>query len=280
AGRQVLLCHGTSMKSEEAGDHSFVIVLDDITALIQGQRDAAWAEVARRLAHEIKNPLTPIQLSAERLRRKCLPELQGETAETIDRLTNTIIQQVDSMKAMVNTFSDFARPARLQQESLQLNELLESAVDLYRGVRSASFELSLYEDLPPVRADANRLRQVFNNLIQNALDAIPAEVGPEIRASTNIFSDGRINYVEIVIADNGEGIAADFAGNLFEPYVTSKNTGSGLGLAIVKKIVEEHGGVVELANNRDGGGAKATIRLPIEQSDSETGLAHLERNAV
>ncbi len=280
SGRQVLLCHGTAMQSEDAGDHSYVIVMDDITALIQGQRDAAWAEVARRLAHEIKNPLTPIQLSAERLRRKCLPELQGETAETIDRLTNTIIQQVDSMKAMVNTFSDFARPAKLQQESLQLNELLESAVDLYRGVRNVSFELSLFDGLPPVRADANRLRQVFNNLIQNALDAIPEEAGPEIRASTNIFSDGRINYVEIVIADNGEGIAPDFAGNVFEPYVTSKNTGSGLGLAIVKKIVEEHGGVVELTNNPEGGGARATIRLPIEQSDSETGVANLERNAV
>ena len=277
-GRRVLMCRGSSLSGEGAQDAGHVVVFDDVTILLQGQRDAAWSEVARRLAHEIKNPLTPIQLSAERLRQKYLSKMAPADAETLDRLTTTIVQQVDTMKSMVNTFSDYARTPTINQEKTDLNRLISAVVDLYRMANpEAGFELSFEADLPPASIDASRVRQVFNNLIKNALEAsASAQNAPQVFISTRRLSSGAGDHVEIRVEDRGDGISDNLLGNLFEPYVTSKTRGTGLGLAIVKKIVEEHGGLVTLANN-DGPGACATIRLPLDGKEAAAGTVDNRR---
>jgi nitrogen fixation/metabolism regulation signal transduction histidine kinase len=239
-----------------------VIVFDDITTLIQAQRDAAWGEVARRLAHEIKNPLTPIQLSAERLRRKLLNQLQGKDAEVVDRSTHTIIQQVETMKEMVNAFSQYARPPQLQLKELDLNALVSELYDLYRtDTVEALLELELDPALPKIHADAGRLRQVFHNLLKNAQEAlVGTDRGRVVIRTQPVMADGA-RYVQVQVLDNGPGIAPTLLPQLFEPYVTGKPKGTGLGLAIVKKIVEEHGGIIR-ADNPEAGGARLTILLP------------------
>ncbi len=277
-GRRVLMCRGSSMSGEGAQDTGHVVVFDDVTVLIQGQRDAAWSEVARRLAHEIKNPLTPIQLSAERLRQKYLSKMAPTDAETLDRLTTTIVQQVDTMKSMVNTFSDYARTPSINAEKTDLNELISAVVDLYRTANpDAIFELSFEAALPPASVDAGRLRQVFNNLIKNAIEAAAStQAVPQIFVSTRRVNSEAGDHVEIRVEDRGDGISENLLANLFEPYVTSKTKGTGLGLAIVKKIVEEHGGLVTLTNN-DGPGACATIRLPLDGKDAPAGAVDNRR---
>ena len=263
-GRRILMCRGTALSFNASTPQGHVIVFDDITALAKGQRDAAWSEVARRLAHEIKNPLTPIQLSAERLRQKYLAKMPPADAETLDRLTSTIVQQVDTIKSMVNTFTDYARPAVINQERVDINALLIGVVDLYKTANPESeFRLELEASLPAVSIDASRFRQVFNNLIKNALEAHPADSPAKMTVTTRELSSSAGHHVEIRLSDAGEGIKADMVGSVFEPYVTNKTRGTGLGLAIVKKIVEEHGGIVSLENN-DGPGASAVIQLPLE----------------
>ncbi len=265
SGRRMLMCRGTSLSFAPDANSGYVVVFDDITALAKGQRDAAWSEVARRLAHEIKNPLTPIQLSAERLRQKYLGKMAPADADTLDRLTSTIVQQVDTMKAMVNTFSDYARPAVFNQEPVDINNLLSAVVDLYKSANpDATFTLDFDRSLPPITMDAGRFRQVFNNLIKNALEAKRAGANTEITVTTQQLSSDSRNHVQIEVCDGGEGIKTEIVETVFEPYVTNKTRGTGLGLAIVKKIVEEHGGIVTLENN-EGPGAVATIRLPLEQ---------------
>ncbi len=267
-GRQVLMCRGSALSLAAGSGAGHVVVFDDITALIQGQRDAAWSEVARRLAHEIKNPLTPIQLSAERLRQKYLAKMAPPDAETLDRLTTTIVQQVETMKAMVNTFSDYARMPAISHERTNLNQLISAVVDLYRSARpDARFELDFDAMLPAIPVDAGRLRQVFNNLVKNALEASSARPAGVVSLSTRQLHTDTGNHVEICVTDQGDGIPTDLLPNIFEPYVTTKSRGTGLGLAIVKKIIEEHGGVVTL-ENVDGGGARATIRLPVTTDEA------------
>ncbi len=260
AGRQVLMCRGTAL--ENAGEKGHVIVFDDITALIQGQKDAAWSEVARRLAHEIKNPLTPIQLSAERLRHKYLKKMNGADAETLDRLTNTIVQQVDTMKGMVNTFSDYARPSQMKTEPLNVNPMVEEVSTLYQQMNTEiEIELQLDKKLPLIEADHNRLRQILNNLLKNAVEANENSAKPKINILTKrIHAAGR-ELIEIRIMDNGPGFPDSLIGEIFEPYVTTKSRGTGLGLAIVKKIVEEHSGIVWVENKKNQGGC-VVIRLP------------------
>lgn len=263
SGRRVLMCRGTKMAGTSPNSAGSVIVFDDITAIIKGQRDAAWSEVARRLAHEIKNPLTPIQLSAERLRQKYLKTMSADDASTLERLTTTIIQQVDTMKTMVNTFSDYARPPKITLEPTDLNDLVSGVVDLFKSASpDNTFTLSLDPNLPQIPADLNRLRQVVNNLVKNAIEASAKAPEPYVEVSTNLFSSDAETYAEIRIEDRGEGVNDKLSENIFEPYVTNKTKGTGLGLAIVKKIVEEHGGIVSLENN-PGPGAIAIIRLPI-----------------
>ncbi len=262
-GRKVLLCRGASLSGAGAEHGGHVIVFDDITALLQGQRDAAWSEVARRLAHEIKNPLTPIQLSAERLRNKYLRTLGQNEVDALDRLTNTIIEQVETMKSMVNTFSEYARSPRIQQEPVDLNQIIEATLDLYRSEeRAVTIDSDLDPRLPTLHADPNRLRQLLNNLLTNAIEAQTDKEATHARVTTRLIEEAQGASVELRVEDRGRGVAPEMLSRIFEPYVTSKPRGTGLGLAIVKKIVEEHGGIVWMENAETGGGC-AAVRLPV-----------------
>jgi len=262
-GRQVLMCRGALLPRSEQIGGGHVIVFDDITNLIQAQRDAAWGEVARRLAHEIKNPLTPIQLSAERLRHKYLATMPAADAEVLDRATHTIVQQVETMKEMVKAFSDYARPPQIRLEIVGMNRIVSEVVELYQTEqRTISFDLQLDPRTPAIEADAGRLRQVLHNLIKNALEAC-GHAGAHITITTHCAEQTGCRYVELRVCDDGPGIPEELLSNLFEPYVTSKPKGTGLGLAIVKKIVEEHGGMIWVENMPDGG-ACIMIRLPVK----------------
>jgi nitrogen fixation/metabolism regulation signal transduction histidine kinase len=258
-GRQVLLCRSTPFAQPDAEHQGHVLVFDDITALIKAQRDAAWGEVARRLAHEIKNPLTPIQLSAERLRHKYLKTMPEADARVLDRATHTIVQQVEAMKEMVNAFSDYARPPNMQAEPLDLDQLIAEVLELYRGA-AGGLEMALAGKGLRVEGDPLRLRQVVHNLVKNAQEATAGGPEPRVRVETGVHHEGELLFLELRVVDNGPGFDDQVMPRLFEPYVTTKAKGTGLGLAIVKKIVEEHGGSI-LAQNC-GSGACVIIRLP------------------
>jgi nitrogen fixation/metabolism regulation signal transduction histidine kinase len=281
SGRQVLMCRGTTLLGAGWQRPGHVVVFDDITAMIQGQRNAAWTEAARRLAHEIKNPLTPIKLSAERLRHKYLGNSEISERDALDRLTNTIIQQVETMKGMVDAFSEYARGPRMQPEHVNLNQLIEEVLELYRSVDEGMvLHCKLDANIPIIRADPNRLRQVLNNLIKNALEAGRWPPSLRLEICTKLMQEAHANFVEIRVRDNGRGIPAHMIASVFEPYVTDKAKGTGLGLAIVKKIIEEHGGLVWMENNPEGG-ACAVIHLPIESGiESEAPCSQLQRDAV
>jgi PAS domain S-box-containing protein len=261
-GRRVLMCACTELPGDTDSPNGYAIVFDDITALLQAQRDAAWGEVARRLAHEIKNPLTPIQLSAERLRRKYL-QSEGDDADLLDRATHTIIQQVEAMKQMVNAFSEYARTPRMELTRFDVNTLIAELCELYaHQEKPLTIKLSLANDLPPIEADAGRLRQVLHNLLRNALEATEHQDEARVEISTRHATAGDADFVEIKVADNGPGFSSDIVHQAFDPYVTSKPKGTGLGLAIVKKLIEEHGGQIN-ARNREQGGAEISILIPM-----------------
>ncbi|HKK04589.1 MAG TPA: ATP-binding protein [Gammaproteobacteria bacterium] len=266
-GRQVLMCRGTRLPDVAGIRAGHVLVFDDITALIQAQRDAAWGEVARRLAHEIKNPLTPIQLSAERLRHKYLGKMNAKDADVLDRSTHTIVQQVEAMKEMVKAFSDYARMPQLDLEPIDLNAVINEVLDLYRGDRAVKYLVNLDAKMPRVEGDIGRLRQLLHNLIKNALEAMESRGDARLSVTTRCMEEASCRFVEIRVQDNGPGIPSEMLGQLFEPYVTTKPKGTGLGLAIVKKIVEEHGGLL-WAENPNTGGALVVIRLPVLTSNS------------
>jgi len=281
SGRQILMCSGTSLAVVEGKELVHVVLLDDITALVQGQRDAAWSEMARRLAHEIKNPLTPIKLAAERLRHKYLGVLSPNQTETMDKLTRTIVSQVETMKDMVNAFSDYARKPELKTMEVNLNTLIEEVVDLFSNLDShAEIYIHLDQSIPLIKADPSRLRQVFNNIINNAFDAAGKEGQTILEISTRHVLEKEVDYIEVVIRDSGPGLSADIISTIFEPYVTTKKKGTGLGLAIVKKIIEEHGGLVLLENNPDGPGACAIIRLPIAKKNITQLPSRLAKDAI
>ncbi|MCB1772612.1 MAG: HAMP domain-containing protein [Gammaproteobacteria bacterium] len=258
SGRQVLLCRHSSLDTGEPAGLGHVIVFDDVTELMKAQRDAAWGEVARRLAHEIKNPLTPIQLSAERLRHKYLKSMPAKDAEVLDRATHTIVQQVEAMKAMVNDFSDYAKPSKLQVKPVDIDALLAEVMTLYEGAPQ-HMVLDAQTNGLLVEADPVRLRQVLHNLIKNGLESAGANgtISVSSRSGTEEGSD----FVEITVCDDGPGFDPGLLGQVFEPYVTNKTKGTGLGLAIVKRIVAEHGGIVSADNQAEGGG-RVVFRLP------------------
>jgi nitrogen fixation/metabolism regulation signal transduction histidine kinase len=283
SGRKVLLARLAALppgNDAEAGGH--VLVLEDVTALIQAQRDAAWSEVARRLAHEIKNPLTPIGLSAERLRRRILPQLDEEVhGPILDRATATIIAQVDAMKQMVNEFADYARPPKVRVERVDLATLAGQVAELYRGSTTVKVRSIAETDGPVmVEGDPNRLRQLLHNLIRNASQAL-VEQGtgdePRVLVDLRIVGEADDRVAELLVADNGPGFPPDMLDRLFEPYATTRPKGSGLGLAIVKKIAEEHAGTVHAwnaaeqpdADDSEAGrrlshlGARVSLRLPL-----------------
>jgi nitrogen fixation/metabolism regulation signal transduction histidine kinase len=265
AGRRTLMCACTPLPDADS-DVGYIIVFDDITALLQAQRDAAWGEVARRLAHEIKNPLTPIQLSAERMRRRFLATMGPADAEMLERSTRTIVQQVESMQQMVNAFSEYARAPDMNITHFNLNQLVGEVVDLHRSHHThPEVKLDLDEHLEQLEADRGRVRQILNNLVTNALEALDGVPSPRLEVSTRLEQGSDAAYAVVTVCDNGPGFQRELLSRVFDPYVTSKPKGTGLGLAIVKKIVEEHGGRID-ADNRPEGGARVRVVLPVKDS--------------
>lgn len=246
----VLVCRGSDLPSETGGH---VVVFDDVTVLDQAQREAAWAEVARRLAHEVKNPLTPIQLAAERLAYKLEPALDEEHRQLLGRATGTIRAQVDALKRLVDSFGDYARPSGLDIEPVAPGELIGSVVDLYTsGDMPVHFELDVDDDAGHIRADAGRLRQALLNLVRNAQEAHPGGQ-PTLRVRVERRARDGQSGVSIRLHDDGPGFAPEVLERIFEPYVTTKPRGSGLGLAIVRRTIDEHGGVISVSNHAEGG---------------------------
>ena len=248
-----------------------VIVFDDVTILNQAQREAAWAEVARRLAHEVKNPLTPIRLAAERLRLKLADKLQETESVILDRSATTIVSQVEALRRMVDAFGDYAREPVLSREPVRIDALIREIVALYQqGDESCNFELELCPGPDGLAADAGRLRQMLHNLIKNATQARAADAADSggtpvsISVRTQVIRKGGQSSLQIEVADNGPGFPDVVLAQPFEPYVTHKPDGTGLGLAICRKIVSEHDGEISLSN-RQSGGARVRIVLPLNQ---------------
>ncbi len=254
-GSQSLLLRGTRLPP--GVERGYVLVFDDVTKLIDAERNAAWSEVARRLAHEIKNPLTPIQLSAERIARKLDGRLQTADAEFLTRATQTIVNQVAAMKSMVDAFAGYARMPRAKLEALDLNALVGEVLALY-DTRALGLKLQLDPDLPRIAGDSTLLRQVIHNLLQNAQDALTGHPAPCVEVSTRLNN----HTVCLTVTDNGAGFPEHLMTRLFEPYATTKAKGTGLGLAIVKKIIEEHHGKIQIENLKSGGAA-IRIALPV-----------------
>ncbi|MBC7575640.1 MAG: HAMP domain-containing protein [Herminiimonas sp.] len=277
-GDIALLARGSRLPVESGT--GYVVVFDDISEVISAQRSIAWGEVARRLAHEIKNPLTPIQLSAERMQMKLEAKLAPADAAILNKSTTTIVNQVTAMKQMVDDFRDYAKTPPAILSSLNLNALITEILGLYIGDDERDIiETALADDLPLVMGDATQLRQVIHNLLQNAQDAAmerlhaPAAAPGELPAAApriDVVTE-QINYrssdnqvraaVRLSISDNGPGFAPKILARAFEPYVTSKPRGTGLGLAMVKKIIDEHGGRIDIQNQSEAHGAKISILL-------------------
>ena len=257
-GKQVLLVRGTRLPM--GSESGYVVVFDDVTMLLQAQRDAAWGEVARRLAHEIKNPLTPIMLSAERLEHKLSNKLEGGDADMLKRATQTIVGQVSAMKSMVDEFSEYARSPALNLGALDFNALVRDVLTLYES-HGIQISLDTEDKLPLVHGDTTMLRQVLHNLLKNAQDVLEGRPDPLIHVK--ISSEN--GMVRLAISDNGPGFPSELITRAFEPYVTTKRHGTGLGLAIVKKIVEEHKGTIKIENQPQGG-ATVSLLLPVKEA--------------
>jgi nitrogen fixation/metabolism regulation signal transduction histidine kinase len=258
---RTLLVRGSTLPRASGG--GYVVVFDDVTKLVQAQRASAWGEVARRLAHEIKNPLTPIQLSAERLQAKLANKLASEDAATLNRAAETIINQVTAMKGMVDDFAEYARTPAPNLQPLDLNALVREVLGLYEHA-GALVQPTLQAGLPRVTGDPTQLRQVMHNLLQNAQDALAGSAGPRIEVETERAG----NFACLRISDNGCGFPEAIMTRVFEPYVTTKLRGTGLGLAIVKKIIDEHNGAVRV-ENLPGRGASVSIMLPLQRESAK-----------
>ncbi|HTP61598.1 MAG TPA: ATP-binding protein [Burkholderiales bacterium] len=259
---KTLLVRGTALQQDPEG--GYVLVFDDITQLIQAQRATAWAEVARRLAHEIKNPLTPIQLSAERLEMKLAAKLSAEDAEALARGTRTIVNQVAALKSMVDDFRDYARLPAPVFAGLDLNALVQEVLALYETSK-APIAKRLAANLPQVRADSAQIRQVLHNLVQNAQDALEQRKNAAEQPMVEVCTEAAGDKVRLSVTDNGGGFPEEMMARIFEPYVTTKPRGTGLGLAIVKKIVDEHHGELAIENHV-AKGVSVTIILPAAET--------------
>jgi len=267
-GKQLLMVRTSSLSIDQHTASGWVVVFDDVTNLVHAERDAAWGEVARRLAHEIKNPLTPIGLSAERIRRKYLNNLPEEERPALDRSTRTIIEQVQALKRMVDAFSNYARSERLAIHQIDLNLLIGDVVELYRQPGNPiQFTLDLDRSLQHIPLDPDGIRQILNNVLVNARDALRSTDDAIVELSTQADEQREREGVRITIRDNGPGFDESIIHQVFEPYVTSKSTGTGLGMAIVKRIVQAHGGFVLVSNHPDGGG-QVQVWLPVTQPEA------------
>lgn len=236
----------------------FVLVFDDVTQLATAQKEAAWGEVARRLAHEIKNPLTPIQLSAERVQNRLESKLSKADAQLLRKSTNTIVKQVMALKEMVESFRNYSRSVTLKLERIDFNELVKEVVSLYEGL-DCTFDIKLGKMELAVNVDSTSIRQVLHNILKNASEAASVDEHPLVSICTEV-SNGQ---VVLLISNNGRACDPAIIAHAFEPYVTDKKDGTGLGLSVVKKIVEEHGGTVSLVNNKNGIGATVTLTLSL-----------------
>ncbi len=267
-GKKVLRVRGTALLSPSKERKEQVVVVDDLTELIKAQKDSAWSEMARRLAHEIKNPLTPIQLSAERLQRKLSGEVSAKNQSMLDRYTHTIVQQVEAMKLMVNAFTEYARSPTKKPQLVDMNAMLEEIAVLYHeGNADIVIDLELDKSIPKIEADDVRLRQLVHNLIKNSLETLDGEGWIRLKTCSREKS-GRV-WIEFTVEDSGSGIPEEVADNLFDPYVTTKESGSGLGLAIVQKIVDEHGGTIRVGR-APRGGASFGVSLPVSFAANES----------
>lgn len=256
-GKQLLMVRTSTLSVEEGIASGWVVVFDDVTNLVHAERDAAWGEVARRLAHEIKNPLTPIGLSAERIRRKCLPSLPEAERAALDRSTRTIAEQVQTLKRMVDAFSNYARSERLNLQDVNLNRLIEDVVELHQQLdKPIIFELELDSKLVHISLDYDGIRQILNNVIGNACDALQATAEPKIQIRAVEEIQQTQAGISIVVKDNGSGFDKQIIDQVFEPYATTKVEGTGLGMAIVKRIAQAHGGFVVASNHEAGGQVK------------------------
>jgi two-component system nitrogen regulation sensor histidine kinase NtrY len=257
-GREVhLAVMTTPLKRDDDTTEGVVVVFDDVTPLVRAQKVAAWREVARRLAHEIKNPLTPIQLSAERLRRH-FSQAPARTRDLVDECTTTIVGEVESLKGLVDEFSQFARMPAPRAVPTDVHALLDDALSLYKGLLAEIEIRTHYEAcLPKISIDPEQVRRVIHNLVDNAIEAMDRRGVIDIETR----HDAKNNLVRVVVADNGPGIPVAEREKLFLPYYSTKQRGSGLGLAIVRRIVAEHGGSIDVTDNEPRG-TRFAIELP------------------
>ncbi|MBM23666.1 MAG: hypothetical protein CMD78_05285 [Gammaproteobacteria bacterium] len=261
-GTRSLSAGDAAAQIPKSGDDEISIL---VSSFMRAQKEAAWSDVARRMAHEINNPLTPIQLSAERIRNRYLPILGNEDKTFLSNSTRTIIHQVEVLRDMVNAFGEFAKEPQLKFERFDFNQMLRETVALFEEEKKAKyFKVLLNDNVLFLEGDIKRMRQILNNIFKNAIDATKDVSNPKITITSRLLKDDRKGYFELKIIDNGHGFDPIFLKNAFQPYVTTKTKGTGLGLAIVKKLVHEHLGFVSAENNRDQG-ACLTILLPIRQ---------------
>jgi two-component system nitrogen regulation sensor histidine kinase NtrY len=263
-GEKVLLQLTVSLLKDEAGDVlGTVLVFDDLTVLVNAQRAAAWREVARRIAHEIKNPLTPIRLSAQRLEKKFGSEIKDPAFSSC---TDTIIKQVDELKNLVNEFSNFARLPQAKPAPGSLNDVISEALVLYQtGHKDVFFEYRPDPQLPTFEFDPEQIKRVVGNLLENSVAAVESVPHPSVAITTHY--DNVLRIAQIVMIDNGVGVPERDRARVFEPYFSTKKNGTGLGLAIVKRIVEDHNGFVRMHPNSPQG-TKMVIELPVVQTQS------------
>lgn len=248
---------GKAIRLPEENGNGIVVVFDDITMLVRAQKEAAWGEVAKRLAHEIRNPLTPIQLSAERLAWKLHDKLDASDAQILTKSTDTIIKQVAALKEMVEAFRNYARSPSLNLTEINLNDLIDEVLLLYEN-NECTFKAHLSKQLNFIKADNTAMRQVLHNLFKNAAEAAESSPQAQVEIQTEMTENG---MVRLIVCNNGKSFSKEMLKNAFEPYITDKPTGTGLGLPVVKKIIEEHGGYISLSNQANEG-ACVTIELP------------------
>jgi nitrogen fixation/metabolism regulation signal transduction histidine kinase len=241
---------------------SYILVLEDISTVAKAQRQIAWSEIARRLAHEIKNPLTPIQLSAERVQNKIIDKLNEADKELLNKSINTIIKQVDALKLMVNEFAEYSRTPNIVRKNINITELIDEISYLYSD-QNIEIKKNYPKRNKEIKIDENKFRQVLINIFDNSKAAIENIKNPKIVITVKYNKD----FIMLKFEDNGIGIPKKIIDNIYEPYVTSKKTGTGLGLAIVNKIIEEHSGKIEI-NNIKQSGVSILITLPFMDNNN------------